>query len=338
MHKRYGIRVFCLLIVFTGLSLLTSCDEIAGTGSSGTSTTPAGQGPSIVSLTPAITQMLVDMGKRDLIVGVSQHDEMSLSVPPCGTFTDPVIAQIIELDPDLVLTESGAADHRDVPPMLRSLAEQGVFELKVIPHSRSVADVERALTDSEVGLGAAIGDAEAGERARRLMSLRLELVHSAVQGGKAPRVLMLINPMTLGAIGSGVTHDELLRKAGAVNAAAQYNTGYLTLTRSQVQQQARPDVVLIFEPGGQPIANYDPRVRALDGLAVPAVVNQRYAVIRHRKGMLPSTALPEVLVEMAKAIHPDRADAIQKAYEAAERVIEKADEAKRAEQADGGGA
>lgn len=324
----------CLLIALVGCDELSSDGGFSGGGTGGSL---SADGPRIVSLTPALTQMLIDMDKRGQIVGVSREDDASLGLPVCGSYNDPVIAQILELEPDLVVTESSAADRRDVPPVLLSLSDQGVFDLAVIPYSRSIAHVERALTDAEAGLGKAVGDQAAADRARRLMQTRMELVAASVQGAERPRVLMLINPSTLGAIGSGVTHDELLELAGGVNAAASYETGYLTLTRSQVQQTVRPDVVLILEPGGTALVDDDPRVRALEGLAVPAVTDGRIVVIRHRQAMLPSTALPAVLVEMASAIHPDRAEAIGKAYALAELLIEKAD-AKAAAQAEHGDA
>ena len=319
--------LFALLV-----ACFAGCDELAGTTPGGAVPGPAPGSPesgpaepTVVSLTPAITQMLIDMGKTAHIVGVSSDDRQLADLPRCGKYKNPVMAKILELEPDIVLTESANPDASDTPAMLQSLAKQGVFELKVILHSRSIADVERALIDTETGLGAAIGDAEAAEKARRLMATRLELIRAAVADAKPPRVLMLINPATLGAIGTGVTHEELLTRAGAVNATAQYKSGYLTLTRAQVQQQARPDVVLIFEPGGGPIVEGDPRTRALEGLAVPAVSDNRVVVISHPKAMLPSTALPEVLLEMAAAVHPDRADAIRQAYALAERVVDQAE-------------
>lgn len=322
---RIGAAI-CFLLIISGQ--LCACDGPHTSSSVGRESAGNGQQvtPTIVSLTPAITQMLVDMGKADHIVGVSSSDRQLVEVARCGTYTDPVMAQILEIGPDLVLTESVMPDRSDVPTVLRSLSEQGVFELKVIPHSRSIADIERALTDPQSGLGPAIDDPEAAERARKLMAMRLDLVKASVEGLAKPRVLMLINPMTLGTIGTGVTHDELLRIAGGTNAAAAYDIGYVTLTRSQLEQDVRPDVILILEPDGQPLSPDDPRTGALEGLTIPAVMGNRIVVISHPHVMLPSTAMPAVAAEMAAAIHPERADAIRKAYDMAEDVMAKAED------------
>ena len=323
-HRTAGRNLLAILMCLA-LGCLLGCDPTTGgtpnAGADGAA--EHSEGPTIVSLTPAITQMLIDMGKRDQIVGVSKEDDASLGLPVCGSYNNPVIAKIVELEPDVVLTESPMGQVAHVPPLLRTLADEGVFELKVIAHSQSIGAVGRALVDAEVGLGAAVGDPEAAERARRLMALRIELVQSVIKDAKQPRVLMLINPTTLGAIGTGVTHDELLRLAGGTNALSHLHTGYLTLDRAQLQQTIRPDVVLVLEPNGVALSNGDARLRAFEGLSIPAVINRRFTVIRHPQVMLPSTALPEVLVEIALALHPDRSEAIREAYDTADLVMKK---------------
>ncbi|MBX2852677.1 MAG: ABC transporter substrate-binding protein [Phycisphaeraceae bacterium] len=314
----------CVLLVCLLACSLMGCDAGRERSSDDTSATSGGDGPTIVSLTPAITRMLIDMGKQDQLVGVSMEDDASLGLPVCGSYNSPVTARIVELKPDLVLTESPLGEMGDVPPLLRSLSDEGLFELKIIPHSRSIADVQRALIDAEAGLGAAVGDPEAAEHAGKLMSLRIELVGAVLKDAQRPRVLMLINPTTLGAIGTGVTHDELLRLAGGTNALAHVKTGYLTLDRAQLQQTVRPDVVLMLEPGGSELADNDPRLRAFEGLSIPVNTSRRFAVIQHPQAMLPSTALPEVMLELALVLHPDKAAVIHEAYDTAELIMQQA--------------
>lgn len=284
-------------------------------------------GGAIVSFTPAITQMLIDMGQGDRLVGVSNDDDPSLGLPVCGSYTKPDLARVVKLKPDLVLTESPTGLLEDVPGLLRKYSEEGLFELKVIPHSRSIADVQRALIDAEVGLGQAVGDRQAAKRASKLMSLRIELIGTVLEDAKRPRVLMLINPTTLGAIGTGVTHDELLRLAGGANALSHIDSGYVTLDRALLQQTVRPDVVLILEPNGVELRDGDYRLRAFAGLSIPVNRSRRFAVIQHRHAMLPSTALPEVMLEIALVLHPEKASEIREAYDAAELIVQQMQQA-----------
>ncbi|MFN3165662.1 MAG: ABC transporter substrate-binding protein [Phycisphaeraceae bacterium] len=320
----------CLLMSALCL-LLSACDQQAApTGQAPADNNPDTQSapasPTIVSLTPAVTQMLIDMGKREHLVGVSTVDDKMLGLPTCGRYNDPDVAKILALGADIVITESSRGDGQDVPALMRTAAARGAFKLVVMPNSRSIADVERALTDAEAGLGKAVGDPAAAERARDLMSARLELVNAVVKDLPAPRVLMLIDPATLGALGPGATHDEMLKLAGGRNAIAHLDTAYVKLQIEQVQKDVRPDVVLIFEPGGRPVADKnDARLRALKHLAVPAVTNRRIVVIDHPAAMLPSTASPAVVAQMAKAIHPGRAEAIDQAYDVADKLATPSD-------------
>lgn len=317
-------RVLSLGLVGLLVSVLLACDAELRQPSNPAIDPDA---PTIVSLTPAITQMLIDMGKGEQIIGVAEHDDASMGLPVCGSYNKPVIARIVALKPDLVLTESPTGQLGDVPELLCRLADEGVFELGVIPHSRSIADVRQALVDPEQGLGVAVGDPPAASRAEELMQLRIELIHAVVKDAKPPRTLMLINPTTLGAIGTGVTHHELLQLAGGVNALAHVDTGYLTLDRAQLQQTVRPEVVLILEPGGSELSDADVRLRAFEGLAIPVNTSRRFAVVDHPHAMLPSTALPGVMLEMALALHPDKAASIREAYDTAESVIQQAESA-----------
>ncbi|MEO0475891.1 MAG: ABC transporter substrate-binding protein [Planctomycetota bacterium] len=326
MAYRSTHRMLLPWLICLALCLQLGCDQQAGQSGDASAFNDGDNGPTIVSLTPAITQMLLDMGKRDQIVGIAEYDNPDLELPVCGSYNNPVLARIIELGPDLVLTQSSTGRLEDAHEGLRDYAEKDVFELKVIPYSRSLADVHRALIDPASGLGVAVDDLEAAQRARDLMQLRIERISAIVTGAERPRVLMLINPTTLGAIGTGVTHDELLRLAGGANALAHVNTGYLTLDRAMLQQTIRPEVVLILEPRGSELTDSDPRLRPFEGLAIPVNTSRRFAVIRHPQAMLPSTALPEVMKEIALALHPDKAEAIREAYDTAGLVVKQAAE------------
>lgn len=268
----------------------------------------------IVSLTPSITQMLIDMGKRDQVVGVSADDRQVEGLPRVGPFNAPDIEKLLQLKPDIVITESRDGKRSEIPQRLVSLAEQGVFEIAVYPHFTSIDDIERVLAEPEQGIGHRIGDPKSARVMWDNTSNQITAIATVLEGQPRPRVLMLIEPQTLGTLGVGVLHDELLQYAGAVNAAASYDTGYLTLTRSQVQLEAKPDVILIFEPDGLPLAEGDERLRALKGLDIPAVNDGRVVLIDHPQGLLTSTSVPGVLAQMAKAIHPEQSEAIDGAY------------------------
>ena len=69
----------------------------------------AGENPPerIVSLTPSVTETLFAVGVGARLVGVSDYCDFppaAAALPRVGTFLQPVIEQVIHLQPDLVLT------------------------------------------------------------------------------------------------------------------------------------------------------------------------------------------------------------------------------------------
>ena len=139
-------RGFALLL--TLLALLAGCDgwapqSTATDGEDELQSPDQPASPTIISLTPAVTQMLIDMGKRDHIVGVSKDDDPSLGLPVCGSFNQPVIAQIRKLEPDLVITETASGDSSGVPQRLRSLSEAVAREQRALSLSTRSAPPAR---------------------------------------------------------------------------------------------------------------------------------------------------------------------------------------------------
>jgi len=311
--RRFATQSCCLLVA---LLFLTGCDQAGGGGgTAGTNGEPAS--PTIVSLSPAATQMLIDMGKGNHLLAVSKDDSSVLGLPTCGTYNRPDIEQLLALAPDLVITQP---DGGEPSPKLQKLADAGVFKLAVLPHARSVADVSQSLIDADWGLGAVVADPQAASAAERKMRQQLDSVAAVVSDRDRPRVLLVLNPSTLGVIGPKTTHDEILQLAGGTNAAESFGSSYLQLSREQVQTIARPDVILLIQPNGQSVTESDAWLRSFEGLTVPAVTQRRFVVIRHPQASLPASSIPAVVAEIAAAIHPQDAQAIQRAYELAGRV------------------
>ncbi|XAM00306.1 ABC transporter substrate-binding protein [Phycisphaeraceae bacterium D3-23] len=257
--------------------------------------------------------MIIDMGEEDRLVGVAQHDDVSLGLPVCGNYLDPDVELILSLEPDLILTESG------VQPTSARLAElelAGVFEVVALPHVRSIDDVSDALTHPEHGLGAVLRLQDTAEYTNRQMMGRLEAIAKQVEGRPRPRVLMLLTTDPLGAIGAGVTHDELLTLAGGDNVLADADAGYVLIDRQMLIDDLRPDVILLIEPNASALLADDARLRSLQGLPIHAITEGRVVLIDHPQALLPSTSLPEVMAQMAAALHPDALGEIEPASRA----------------------
>lgn len=282
-----------LLLAFA----LTGCDRSA---------TSPGDGPRIVTLAPALTQMVVDLGLSEALVGVAQHD---MAAPPglpiVGNFTDVDTERLLSVRPTHVLMTVGK---EGIPPRLTSLAGAGHFTLIAYPYPGSVADVARTIYDPDNGqsLGPALGVAEQAKALRRDMLASLEALRSLTGERPARRVLIVIGTDPLMASGPGTVHDELLGYAGGINAAASAAVTAPTYDREALLA-LDPQVILVLSPGRD---RPGPPLPELAGLPIEAVREGRIVVIRDPLAMLPSTSLPRIAAEMAQAIHPELADRI----------------------------
>jgi len=274
----------------------------------------------VVTLAPALTQMLIDLGLEETIVGVSENDAIaSPDVPVCGTFTQPNAEKLIELKPTYVLMMVGKDG---VPEDLEQLGAANDFYVVSYPYPTSVNDVENIVFDigaaagqptanAVPSLGSVFGMARQAARLRLEMATRLAGIQSIIteSGAKRPRVLMVINTKPIMASGEGTVLNELLYFAGGVNAAESDNKTEDSSTTAPVYTkeglaELRPEVILFLEPGGSEIEHSgDVRLLEFKDLEeVPAIENKRTYVID----------LPQIAAAMAKVIHPNLAPQIDK--------------------------
>ncbi len=290
---------------------VTGCDGESPAVPTGEGT-PGSDGPRLVTLAPALSQMLVDLGVSDAIVGVSEHDAAAPEgLPIVGNYTAVDTEALLSVRPTHVLMMAGPAG---APPRLQELADSGLFELSVFPFPLTIQDIELVLhaplTSGQPDLGSALGLTD------RAMSLKLTMLRGlaaiqAVTGTRdKPTVLMVIGTEpTVMASGPGTVHDELLAFAGGVNAAADAVVTAPEYDRESLLE-LRPQVILLLQPNAPPLQEDDPRLAAFEGLPIPAIENGRVHVLNDPLILLPSTSVTDVCTQMAKAIHPDLSDAI----------------------------
>ena len=169
----------------------------------------------VVVLAPSLTDVVLALGLRDRLVGVTRLDDAPevKDLPRVGGFIDPSPEAVVGLAPDLVLwvTDGGAL------PAVRRIAELALssrrpFAVLAIPVV-SVADV---LALPRI-VGDALGAPAAGEKLAAELSARVEAVRKASAGMPRPRVLFVVGRDPLVVAGPGSFPDELLRIAGAEN-------------------------------------------------------------------------------------------------------------------------
>ncbi len=199
----------------------------------------------IVSLAPSLTEILLDLGAGDALVGVTRydHDPAVAGVPRVGGWLDPSYERIAELQPDMVLITR--AQERFVGP---SLARLGI-RYRALP-AQTLQDVFVSL-DS---LARWLHLEPQGRALRQALQETLRL-YRARSGPRLPVVFVADRtPGTLQnlyVVGSGTFLHELLEIAGYENLVKQ--PGYVPLNLEHllrlnpplilemVQGEARPD-------------------------------------------------------------------------------------------------
>ena len=301
--------ILCAILVFPPLA---GCGDSASSDEAAENKQTAGL--RIVTLAPALSQMLVDLGLSDAIVGVAEHENAAPpGLPVVGNYIDVNTELLLSTRPTHVLMMVGPGG---APARLRNLAADGLFELHTFPFPLSVQDIGRVLYDEAPAPGAApslgevLGMPEQAFALKMRMLRQLAGIRALTEPRDKPSVLLVLGtePLVM-ASGPGTVHDELLGFAGALNAAAGATVTAPEYDRESLLALA-PQVVLLLEPDAPPITEEDPRLSAFAGLPIPAIESGRVYVINHPLVLLPSSSVARICAEMAKAIHPELEDEI----------------------------
>jgi ABC-type Fe3+-hydroxamate transport system substrate-binding protein len=247
--KPRQLLALALVVVGVGAVLLLARCGSRGPGMPGTAGRPATSPRSaagdrgdavdvsrIVSLSPAVTETLFELGVGDKIVGValrSDHPEEARRLPSVGAGTNPDLEAIARLSPTLILGEQ-----MQILPAER-LAPLGPTRLLPwLSPDEIVAGVRE--------LGALVGKRAEAEQLAGAMERRWKVTPAA----GAPRVLMLFAD-TAGRLGPmyfakpGSLHDSLLVAGGGRNAITQEGIGMPALSVEELLE-LDPDAILLL--------------------------------------------------------------------------------------------
>ena len=256
----------------------------------------------IVSLVPALTEMLYALGAGPRVVAVSSYDEFPAevkSLPKVGALLDPDMERILALRPDLVIVYGSQTD------VQAQLARAGI---RVFNYRHAgLAGVLNTLKE----LGAAVGRASEGERLTRDTRAQLDAIQARVRGRPKPRTLLVFerDPASLRGVyvsgGVGFLH-EMLEIAGGVNVFAD-------VARESVQPSIEtmlaraPEVILeVRVKGLLAPADIAEAKRVWGALAsVPAVQRGRIQILYGDHLVVPGPRVVQGTEAFAKALHPE---------------------------------
>jgi ABC-type Fe3+-hydroxamate transport system substrate-binding protein len=253
----------------------------------------------IISLVPAVTEMLFAIGAGPQVVAVSSYDEDPPEVkvlPRVGALLDPDVERILSLTPDLVVTYGSQTD-------LQSQLRRALIPLFDYRHG-GLADI----TSTMRALGERTGHAREAEAAARQIEMKLGEIRDRTRPLHHPKTLLVFgrergtlrNVYASG--GRGFLHD-MLEAAGGTNVLADIERESVQATTELILTRA-PEVIL--EVRSADILTEDEARREADSWrvlpSVPAVREHRVVVLTGRGLTVPGPRVAEVVARMADAI------------------------------------
>ena len=293
------ILVCALVLTACGTSVVTLAR--ANPAGFAPQTSPS-QAKRIVSLVPALTEMLFAIGAGPQVIAVSSYDEFPPEVaalPRVGALLDPDVERILALRPDLVLTYGSQG------PIEDQLGRAGI---RTFSYRHGGL---QALLSTMAALGTATGHAAGAGRAARALQALLDAVRDRVRERPRPKVLLVFGrqPQSLQQIyvsgGAGFLH-EMLEVAGGDNIFADVRRE--SVQPSQETLLARtPDVVLELRAAGSLSAADLARERAVWSTlaSLPAVRNGRIHLLQGDHLVVPGPRVGIATEALARALHPE---------------------------------
>lgn len=255
----------------------------------------------IISLVPALTEMLFAIGAGPQVVAVSSFDRFppeAASRPKVGALLDPDVERIFSLSPDLVVIYGSQTD-------LRRQLQRASIPTYDYRHA-GLADVLTTLRD----LGRVTGHTAGGDRTAAAIEARLAAVAARVATARRPRTLLVFGrePGSLRNMyvsgGKGFLHDMLV-VAGGENVFADVVREAVQATTELILARA-PEVIIELREGPL-LSGADAATRQAEWTrlaAVPAVRNGRVHVLSGEGLVVPGPRVATAVERLAATLHP----------------------------------
>jgi iron complex transport system substrate-binding protein len=255
----------------------------------------------IVSLVPALTEMLFAIGAGPQVVAVSSYDEFPpevKSLPRVGALLDPDMERILALRPGLVVSYASQADLQ---------AQLARAKIRVFSYRHAgLTGMFSTLTE----LGAAVGRPVEAERLAREIRNGLDAVQAKVRARPQPRTLLVFerDPASLRGIyvsgGVGFLHD-MLGIAGGVNVFADVARESVQPSIETILARA-PEIILEIRATGLLAPADIAQAKHVWGTlaSVPAARDGRIAILNGDHLVVPGPRVVQATEAFARALHP----------------------------------
>ena len=236
----------------------------------------------IVSLTPAYTEILFEMGYGEKITAVSDYCDYPESVkelPKAASSANPDIAAIKKLKPDLVITATPIVTKDKI-----SLEAQGIKVL-VIPSPRSIEEFENIYKFFGLAMNGLFDGEAAGEKAFSPIKKQIDAIK------KTKKKFIYVTAANTPA-GGDTFESAVLSLFGTNIAESAYKAADLA--------ENQPDLIFVSD-----IIGVDTLISDENYSELKAVTDGKITVLENRYFERPSGRITELIGTVAKAFEVD---------------------------------
>jgi iron complex transport system substrate-binding protein len=189
----------------------------------------------IVSCSPAMTEIIFALGAGDRLVGVTtfcDYPEKAKSIYKIGDLSNPSLERIVGLRPDLVVV--------NLPEQARIRRELEKFDIPVFVSSpTSLDDIYKEI--QEIGMLLS-----RSHEADSIISHMKKIIKPVIRDHTV-RVYVELSPRPLVTIGANSFINDIVEMAGAVNIFADLQKDYPVVSQEQVITR-NPDIIIVLHP------------------------------------------------------------------------------------------
>ena len=293
-----AVRLLIALLLAAAAGAGDAPPTAAGVGNSSPAGAQSAAGATrIVSIVPAVTEMIFAVGAGAQVVAVSSFDRYPPAVdslPRVGALLDPDTERILSLKPDLVVVYGSQTD------LLAQFKRAGIRAFAYRHGGLSETFKTMTAIGSETG-----HSAEAAKFVGDLRA-RLDGIRRRVAGRPRPRTLLVISrePGTLRGLyasgGVGFLHD-LLELAGGSNVFADVRQESVQPSQETLLR-IRPEVIVELHPTMNEVDQQAIRRLWTPLSSVPAVQNQRIHALPGAAMVIAGPRLGDAAEMLSRAI------------------------------------
>lgn len=196
---------------------------------------PSDNSVRVVSLSPAMTEIIFALGAEKSLVGVTtlcDYPPQARDKPKVGDFSNPSLERIMGLRPTIVIVH--------LPEQRRIQDRLERFDVNIfVSETRTLADIYAEI----VQLGKLLNRSQQAESLVHTMQANLQPISPA----RKKRVYIELSPRPLITIGAGSFLNELIELAGGQNIFSDSDKDYPIVQQEEVIRR-NPEVILVLHP------------------------------------------------------------------------------------------